>query len=103
LLRGWCEGGWLEEGLERRRSHWRIQPIDPRPVRMPGGRAQLVALLPSHGLVLLLAHAHRLGMDVEAVPTICPQMPRGWRFTCWVDELQPRMRLAGGGGAGVVA
>lgn len=24
VLRGWCEGGWLEEGLERRRGHWRL-------------------------------------------------------------------------------
>lgn len=87
VLRGWCEGGWLEEGLEHRRGHWRLQPVDPRLVRLPGGRAQLVGLLPSRGLVQLLAQAHRLGMEVEGVPPSCQHMPRGWRFTGRVDEL----------------
>lgn len=37
-------------------------------MRLPGGRAQLVGLLPSRGLVQLLAQAHRLGMVVEGLP-----------------------------------
>ena len=93
VLRGWCEGGWIEEGLERRRGQWRIQPVDPRLVRLEGGRAQLVGLLSSRGLVELLAHAHSLHMEVEAVLPSCPQLPRGWRFTGRCDELAQRMGM----------
>jgi len=93
VLRGWCEGGWIEEGLERHRGQWRIQPIDPRLVRLDGGRAQLVGLLSSRGLVELIAHANSLNMDVEAVPPSCPHLPRGWRFTGRCDELAQRMNL----------
>jgi len=93
VLRSWCEGGWIEEGLEPRRGLWCIQPIDPRLVRLEGGRAQLVGLLSSRGLVELLAHAHSLNMDVEDVPPSCPHLPRGWRFTGRCDELAQRMGL----------
>lgn len=93
VLRGWCEGGWIEQGVERRRGQWRIQPVDPRLVRLDGGRAQLVGLLPSRGLVELLAHAHSLGMEVDAVPPSCPHLPRGWRFTGRCDELAQQMGL----------
>lgn len=93
VLRGWCEGGWIEEGVERRRGQWRIQPVDPRLVRLDGGRAQLVGLLPSRGLVELLAHAHSLNMEVEAVLPSCPHLPRGWRFTGRCDELAQHMGL----------
>ena len=93
VLRSWCEGGWIEEGLEPRRGQWCIQPIDPRLVRLEGGRAQLVGLLSSRGLVELLAHANSLNMDVEDVPPSCPHLPRGWRFTGRCDELAQRMGL----------
>jgi hypothetical protein len=93
VLRGWCEGGWIEEGVERRRGQWVIQPVDPRLVRLEGGRAQLVGLLPARGLVELLAHAHTLNMELEAVPPSCPHLPRGWRFTGRCDELAQRMGL----------
>ncbi len=93
VLRGWCEGGWIEEGLEPRRGLWCIQPMDPRLVRLEGGRAQLVGLLSSRGLVELLAHAHSLNMEVEAVPPSCPHLPRGWRFTGRCDALAQRMGL----------
>lgn len=93
VLRGWCEGGWIEEGVERRRGQWRIQPIDPRLVRLEGGRAQLVGLLSSRGLVELLAHAHSLNVDVEDVLPSCTHLPRGWRFTGRCDELAQRMGL----------
>ena len=94
VLRGWCEGGWIEEGMERRRGLWRLQPVDPRLVRLVGGRAQLVGLLPSRGLVELVAHAIDLGLDVDVVPPSCPHMPRGWRFTGRCDELALRAGLA---------
>lgn len=87
VLRGWCEGGWLEEGLERCRGRWRLQPVDPRLVRLEGGRAQLVGLMPSQRLVQLLVHGHQLALDIHSVSPSCPQMPRGWRFTGRVDEL----------------
>ena len=87
VLRGWCEGGWIEQGVERRRGHWRIQPVDPRLVRLDGGRAQLVGLLSSRGLVNLLAQAHQLGLEVHSVQPSCALMPRGWRLTGRVDEL----------------
>jgi hypothetical protein len=93
VLRGWCEGGWIEEGMERRRGLWRLQPVDPRLVRLEGGRAQLVGLLPSRGLVELLAHAIDLSLDVDVVPPSCPPMPRGWRFTGRCDELALRAGL----------
>ena len=87
VLRGWCEGGWLEEGLERSSGLWRIQPIDPRLVRLERGGAQLVGLLSARGLLDLLALAHQLGLEVRSVPPTCPDMPRGWRFVGDADQL----------------
>jgi hypothetical protein len=81
VLRGWCEGGWLEEGVERKSGRWRIQPVDPRLVRLHDGRLQLVGLLTSRGLMAVLANAHQLGLDVQSVLPTCPDMPRGWRFS----------------------
>jgi hypothetical protein len=87
VLRGWCEGGWLEEGLERSSGLWRIQPVDPRLVRLERGGAQLVGLLSARGLLDLLALAHQLGLEVRSVPPTCPDMPRGWRFHGDADQL----------------
>jgi len=80
LLRAWVEGGWLDEGLLQRRSLWRLQPVDPRLVVLADDRLQLVGLLPSLGLVQLIAHALQLGLTVQAVPPAAPHLPRGWRF-----------------------
>ena len=87
VLRGWCEGGWLEEGVERHSGRWRIQPVDPRLVRLQDGRFQLVGLLSSRGLVAVLAIAHQLGLDVQAVLPTCADMPRGWRFSGETETL----------------
>jgi hypothetical protein len=81
VLRGWCEGGWLEEGVERKSGRWRIQPVDPRLVRLHDGRLQLVGLLTSRRLIAVLANAHQLDLDVQSVLPNCPDMPRGWRFS----------------------
>lgn len=87
VLRGWCEGGWLEEGVERRGGRWRLQPIDPRLVRLPGGGLQLVGLLSARRLVAVLAVACELGLTIRSVPPSCADMPRGWRFHGAVDQL----------------
>jgi hypothetical protein len=87
MLRGWCEGGWLEEGIEVRRGHWRLQPVDPRLVRLDYDRVQLMGLVSARGLIELIGHAHALGVAVEAVPPSCPEMPRGWRFQGLVERL----------------
>jgi len=93
VLRGWCEGGWLEEGVERRSGRWRLQPIDPRLVRLRGGGLQLVGLLSARGLVDVLATAHDLGLTVHSVPPSCADMPRGWRFHGAVEALGPACGL----------
>lgn len=80
VLRGWCEGGWIEEGLERSTGRWRLQPVDPRLVRLESGGFQLVGLLSGRGLLEVLAIADELGTRIEAVPPACADMPRGWRF-----------------------
>lgn len=80
VLRGWCEGGWLEEGLERGNGHWRVQVVDARLVRLASNSVQLVGLLSARGLMHLIAMAHQLGLRVQAVPPACADMPRGWRF-----------------------
>ena len=80
VLRGWCEGGWLEEGVEQRGGRWRLQPVDPRLVRLPGGGLQLVGLLTARRLVTVLAVARELGLTIRSVPPTCAEMPRGWRF-----------------------
>jgi hypothetical protein len=87
VLRGWCEGGWIEEGMERGKGRWRIQPVDPRLVRIRDNGVQLVGLLTARGLVDLLAWAHQLGLKVQTVPPPCADMPRGWRFFGNVDLL----------------
>lgn len=86
VLRGWCEGGWLEEGVERGHGAWRIQPVDPRFVRLPGGGLQLVGLVSSRKLVRVIATAYHLGSRVQTVQPSCADMPRGWRFF-GVDEV----------------
>lgn len=87
VLRGWCEGGWLEEGMEFGNGRWRIQPVNPRLVRIRENSVQLVGLLTARGLVDLLAWAHQLGFTVQTVPPSCADMPRGWRFGGDVDLL----------------
>lgn len=87
VLRGWCEGGWIEEGMERGKGRWRIQPVDPRLVQTSDNGVQLVGLLTARGLVDLLAWAHQLGLTVQAVPPSCADMPRGWRFVGDVEQL----------------
>lgn len=87
VLRGWCEGGWLEEGVEQRSGRWRVHPVDPRLVRLGGGGLQLVGLLSARGLVAVLATARELGLQIRTVPPSCPDMPRGWRFYGPVDDL----------------
>ncbi len=87
MLRGWCEGGWLDEGIEVRRGHWRLQPVDPRLVRLRPNLVQLVGLLSARGLIELIAHALAAGLEVEAVAASCPEMPRGWRFRGAVAKL----------------
>lgn len=80
VLRAWVEGGWLDQGLLLRRGLWRLQPVQPRLVILPGGSLQLVGLLPAIGLTRVVAHALDLGLAVTAVPPACAQLPRGWRF-----------------------
>lgn len=87
LLRGWCEGGWLEEGIEVRRGHWRLQPVDPRLVRLDFNRVQLMGLLSARGLIELISHAVAHGLKVTPVAPSCPEMPRGWRFEGAVEQL----------------
>jgi hypothetical protein len=87
MLRGWCEGGWLEEGIEVRRGHWRLQPVDPRLVRLDFNRVQLVGLLSARGLIELIGHAAAHGLHVTPVAPSCPEMPRGWRFEGAVEQL----------------
>lgn len=93
VLRGWCEGGWLEEGVERRSGRWRLQPIDPRLVRMSSGGLQLVGLLSARGLMAVIAMAHELGLSVRSVPPTCADMPRGWRFYGPIETLGPACGL----------
>jgi len=80
VLRGWCEGGWIEEGVQRGTGRWRIQPVDPRLVHLDDGGFQLVGLLPARGLMAVLATARQLGLQVKSVSPACADMPRGWRF-----------------------
>ena len=93
MLRGWCEGGWLEEGIEARRGHWRLQPVDPRLVQVADDRVQLVGLLSAQGLIELVAHALALELQVLPVAPSCPEMPRGWRFEGAVERLAARCGL----------
>lgn len=93
VLRGWCEGGWLEEGVERRSGRWRLQPIDPRLVRLNSGGLQLVGLLSARGLMTVIAIAHELGLSVRSVPPTCADMPRGWRFYGPIETLGPACGL----------
>jgi len=79
LLRAWCEGGWLEEGLGQN-GQWDLQPIDPRLVQTSPMGAQVVGLLSVAGLQKLLAFAMELEMDVKPVAPACAWLPRGWRF-----------------------
>lgn len=87
VLRAWCEGGWLEEGVERGHGAWRLQPVDPRLVRLPGGGLQLVGLTSVRKLVRLIATAHHLGATVRTVLPTCSDLPRGWRFAGVDDAL----------------
>jgi len=93
VLRGWCEGGWLEEGVERLSGRWRLQPIDPRLVRLSSGGLQLVGLLSARRLVGVLAAARELGVSVRSVSPSCADMPRGWRFHGAVEALGPACGL----------
>lgn len=93
VLHGWCEGGWLEEGVERRSGRWRLQPIDPRLVRLSTGGLQLVGLLSARRLVSVLAIARELGLNVRSVSPSCADMPRGWRFHGAVEALGPACGL----------
>ena len=93
VLRGWCEGGWLEEGVERRSGRWRLQPVDPRLVRLRGGGLQLVGLLSARRLIGVLAAARELGVNVRSVSPSCADMPRGWRFHGAVEALGPACGL----------
>ena len=81
LLRAWCEGGWLEEGLDRN-GEWSLQPIDPRLVQTSPIGVQVVGLLSVAGLEKLLALAKEFEevMEVDPVAPACPWLPRGWRF-----------------------
>ena len=79
LLRAWCEGGWLEEGMNRD-GQWTLQPVDLRLVQTGPKDAQVVGLLSVAGLERLLALAIGLEVKVEPVPPACPRLPRGWRF-----------------------
>jgi hypothetical protein len=95
FLRAWCEGGWLEEGLEERRFLWRIQPIDPRLVRRPDGKARLVGLTSSSDLLDIVAWAVVLGAESpRAIRPANPRLPRGWEFTGDLDTLAANTGLA---------
>lgn len=95
FLRAWCEGGWLEEGLEERRFLWRIQPIDPRLVRRPDGKARLVGLTSSSDLLDIVAWAVALGAEPpRAIRPANPRLPRGWEFTGDLDTLAANTGLA---------
>lgn len=86
LLRAWCEGGWLEEGMDRH-GQWNLQPIDPRLVQTSSTEAQAIGLLSVAGLERLLSLCHALEMEVRPVAPACPWLPRGWRFCGGVDLL----------------
>lgn len=86
LLRAWCEGGWLEEGLGQN-GQWNLQPIGPRLVQTSPMEAQVVGLLSVAGLEKLLALAIELEIEVKPVAPACPRLPRGWRFRGEVDLL----------------
>lgn len=94
VLRGWCEGGWLEEGLESINGRWQIQAVDPRLVQLEGGGAQLVGLLGARRLMAVLACAHQLKLTVRSVPPSCPDMPRGWRFNGDIKALSEACGLS---------
>jgi hypothetical protein len=88
FLRAWCEGGWLEEGLEERRFRWRIHPIDPRLVCRPDGKARLVGLTSSADLLAIIAWSIALGTDPpRAIKPANPRLPRGWEFSCDLPAL----------------
>lgn len=86
LLRAWCEGGWLEEGMDRH-GQWNLQPIDPRLVQTSSTEAQAIGLLSVAGLKRLLSLCHDLEMEARPVAPACPWLPRGWRFCGGVDLL----------------
>ena len=86
LLRAWCEGGWLEEGLDRN-GLWNLQPIDPRLVQTGSMEVQVIGLLSVAGLQKLLALAIELEMEVDSVAPACARLPRGWRFRGHVREV----------------
>jgi hypothetical protein len=88
FLRAWCEGGWLEEGLEERRFLWRIHPVDPRLVRRPDGKARLVGLTSSSDLIGVVAWAMALGGEPpRAIRPANPRLPRGWEFSGDLETL----------------
>ena len=95
FLRAWCEGGWLEEGLEERRFLWRIHPIDPRLVRRPDGKARLVGLISSSDLIVVVAWAIALGAEPpRAIRPANPRLPRGWEFAGDLETLAANTGLA---------
>jgi hypothetical protein len=95
FLRAWCEGGWLEEGLEERRFLWRIHPIDPRLVRRPDGKARLVGLTSSSDLIGVVAWAMALGAEPpRAIRPANPRLPRGWEFSGDLETLASSTGLA---------
>jgi len=95
FLRAWCEGGWLEEGLEERRFRWRIHPIDPRIVRRPDGKARLVGLTSSSDLLDILAWSSALGAEPpRAIRPANPRLPRSWEFTGDLEVLSVKTGLA---------
>ena len=95
FLRAWCEGGWLEEGLEERRLLWRIHPIDPRLVRLPRGKARLVGLSSSADLIRIVAWSLALGAEPpQAIKPANPRLPRGWEFSGDLHSLASKTGLA---------
>ena len=80
LLRAWCEGGWLAEGMDRDAKKWSLQPIDPRLVQTSSMEAQATGLMSVAGLERLLTFAATLEVEVKPVAPSCPWLPRGWRF-----------------------
>ena len=94
LLRAWCEGGWIEEGLSQA-GQWNLHPIDPRLVQTSPMEAQVVGLLSVAGLEKSLALAKELLMEVKVVAPACPWLPRGWRFRGEVEEVECLSEFSG--------
>lgn len=87
FLRAWCEGGWLEAGLERGRHVWRLRPINVRLVLCAERKARLIGLTNTQDLIRILALSIDLDISVHPIPPVNPLLPRGWEFRGDIEAL----------------